>query len=93
MLIIFSTQELNRYLWKLKTAVFLHWGLKCAVPLAKYKSTSIKILRFARTATSSKYRQKGAYSFGLAILGNKGVQTRIRNGQKNLFLIKHNCFV
>ncbi len=32
MLFIFSTLELNRNLWQLKTAVFLHWYLICAVP-------------------------------------------------------------
>jgi hypothetical protein len=29
----FSTPELIRNLWQLKTAVFLHWCLICAVPL------------------------------------------------------------
>ncbi len=33
MLFIFSTPELIRNLWQLKTAVFLHWCLICAVPL------------------------------------------------------------
>ncbi len=33
MLFIFSTPELIRYLWQLKTAIFLHWCLMCAVPL------------------------------------------------------------
>ncbi len=28
----FSTPELIRHLWQLKTAVFLHWCLICAVP-------------------------------------------------------------
>ncbi len=32
MLFIFSTPELIRNLWQLKTAVFLHWCLICAVP-------------------------------------------------------------
>jgi pentapeptide MXKDX repeat protein len=31
----FSTPELIRNLWQLKTAVFLHWCLLCAVPLYK----------------------------------------------------------
>ncbi len=35
MLIIFSTPELIRNLWQLKTAVFLHWCLLHAVPLAR----------------------------------------------------------
>ncbi len=33
MLFILSTPELIRNLWQLKTAVFLHWCLLCAVPL------------------------------------------------------------
>ncbi len=33
MLFIFSTPELIRNLWQLKTAVFPHWCLICAVPL------------------------------------------------------------
>jgi hypothetical protein len=33
MLFIFSTPGLNRNLRQLKTAVFLHWCLLCAVPL------------------------------------------------------------
>jgi hypothetical protein len=33
MLFIFSTPELIRNLWQLKTAVFLHWCLIWAVPL------------------------------------------------------------
>jgi hypothetical protein len=36
---------------------------------AKYMSTSIKTLRPAHTATSSKVRQTGAYSIGLTISG------------------------
>jgi hypothetical protein len=32
MLFIFSTPDLIRNLWQLKTAVFLHWCLICAVP-------------------------------------------------------------
>ncbi len=35
MLLIFSTPELIRNLWQLKTAVFLHWCLICAVPFDK----------------------------------------------------------
>ncbi len=34
MLFIFSTAELIRNLWQPKTVVFLHWCLKCAVPLS-----------------------------------------------------------
>jgi len=30
----FSTPEINRNLWQLKTAVFLHWCLICALPLS-----------------------------------------------------------
>jgi hypothetical protein len=33
MLLIFSTSELIRNLQQLKTAVFLHWCLVCAIPL------------------------------------------------------------
>ncbi len=33
MLFIFSTPELIRNLWQLKTAVFPHWCLICALPL------------------------------------------------------------
>jgi hypothetical protein len=33
MLFIFSTPELIRHLWHLKTSVFLNWSLICAVPL------------------------------------------------------------
>ncbi len=32
MLFIFSTPEIIRHLWQLKTAVFLHWCLICVVP-------------------------------------------------------------
>ncbi len=31
--VLFSTLELIRNLWQLKTAVFLHWCLTCVVPL------------------------------------------------------------
>ncbi len=34
----FSTTELIKNLWQLKTAVFLHWCLICAVPLTLHKS-------------------------------------------------------
>jgi hypothetical protein len=30
----FSTPVLIRHLWQLKTVVFLHWCLMCAVPLS-----------------------------------------------------------
>ncbi len=33
----FSTPEFIRNLWQLKTAVFLHWCLICAVPLTIFK--------------------------------------------------------
>jgi hypothetical protein len=36
MLFIFSTPELIRNLWQLKTVVFLHWCLICAVPLGYF---------------------------------------------------------
>ncbi len=35
MLFIFSTPEIIRNLWQLKTAVFLHWCLLCAIPFCK----------------------------------------------------------
>jgi hypothetical protein len=35
MLFIFSTPELIRNLWKLNTAVFIHWCVIRAAPLAK----------------------------------------------------------
>ncbi len=35
--VLFSTPELIRNLWQLKTAVFLHWCQTCAVPLATWK--------------------------------------------------------
>jgi hypothetical protein len=38
MLFIFLTLELNIDLWQLKTAVFLHWCLICAVPLSQCKN-------------------------------------------------------
>ncbi len=31
MLFTFSTTVLNRHLWQLKTVVFLHWCLICAI--------------------------------------------------------------
>ncbi len=37
MLFIFSTSELIRNLWQLKTAVFLHWCLLRAVPFLKFQ--------------------------------------------------------
>jgi hypothetical protein len=50
MLFIFSTPELNRNLWQLTTAVFLHWCLICDVPLKPMegnieKLNKIKILK------------------------------------------------
>jgi hypothetical protein len=36
MLFIFSTPELIRNLWQLKTGVFLHWCIIRAVPLGKF---------------------------------------------------------
>jgi hypothetical protein len=36
MLFIFSTPEVIRNLWQLKTAVFLHWCLLCALPLFSF---------------------------------------------------------
>jgi hypothetical protein len=41
MLFIFSTPELIRHLWQLKTAVFLHWCLIHAVPLMAAVSTLV----------------------------------------------------
>ncbi len=49
MLFIFSTTELIRNLWQLKTAVFLHWCLIRAVPLLiaqqPHKSYMIKLVQ------------------------------------------------
>jgi len=54
MLFIFSTPVLIRYLWQLKTVVFLHWCLihaillftflKHAVPLAAFSKTLVTLL-------------------------------------------------
>ncbi len=41
MLFIFSTPVLIRYLWQLKTVVFLHWCLICAVLLYHYCSNVV----------------------------------------------------
>jgi hypothetical protein len=47
-LFIFSTPELIRNLWQLKTAVFLHWCLICAVPQHnKLERFAIKIFQKA----------------------------------------------
>jgi hypothetical protein len=46
MFFIFSTPELIRNLWQLKTAVFLHWCLICALPLKRIKLTPV--FRFQR---------------------------------------------
>jgi hypothetical protein len=37
----FSTPELIRHLWQLKTVVFLHWCPICAVPLIGLRTFSI----------------------------------------------------
>jgi hypothetical protein len=37
----FFTPDLNRNLWQLKTAVFLHWYLLCAVPLKECRENGI----------------------------------------------------
>jgi hypothetical protein len=42
----FSTSELIRHQWQLKTAVFLHWCLKCALP---FRSTWL-ILKDIKTS-------------------------------------------
>ncbi len=34
----FFNTRVNRYLWQLKTAVFLHWCLICALPLMTFAS-------------------------------------------------------
>ncbi len=43
MLFIFSVPVLIRYLWHLKTVVFLHWCLKCALLLADTGLSSCKL--------------------------------------------------
>jgi len=53
MLFIFSTPELIRNMWQLKTAVFLHWCLIWAVPLF-YNAQGAKV----STATPVKVEQK-----------------------------------
>jgi hypothetical protein len=45
MVFIFSTPELIRNLWQLKTAIFLHWCLICAVPLAFNLSNGVNNTR------------------------------------------------
>jgi hypothetical protein len=44
MLFIFSTPELIRNLWQLKTAVFLHWRLICSVPFQNLRVTKVNLL-------------------------------------------------
>ncbi len=39
MLFIFSTPEFIRHLWQLKTVVFLHWCLMCAVHMFIVQAT------------------------------------------------------
>ncbi len=49
MLLIFSTLELIRNLWQLKTAVFLHWCLIRAVPLTSARTpTSRSFIHLVR---------------------------------------------
>ncbi len=43
MLFIFSIPEVIRHLWQLKTIVFLHWSLICAVLLTHLLSRARKI--------------------------------------------------
>ena len=38
MLFVFSTQVLIRHMWQLKTVVFLHWCLICALLLSMLKN-------------------------------------------------------
>ncbi len=45
MLFIFSTPELIRNLWQLKTAVFLHWCLFRALPIEHVKSNFYTLVR------------------------------------------------
>jgi hypothetical protein len=59
MLFIFSTPVLIRHLWQLKTVVFLHWCLICAVSLFTFfkahclKNTSFKYFcHFLQTGSS-----------------------------------------
>ncbi len=46
MLFIFSTSVLIRHLWQLKTVVFLHWGLICAILLLKQHLSEKKFYNF-----------------------------------------------
>ncbi len=48
--IIFSTPQLIRNLWQLKTVVFLHWCLIRAVPLKSIKMLNISVDRTATVA-------------------------------------------
>ncbi len=52
---IFSTPELIRHTWQLKTVVFLHWCLICTVLLFTYFKAcrSIEIFRFVESDDSS----------------------------------------
>ena len=52
MLFTFSTPELIRNLWQLKTAVFLHWCLICA--LTHCEKTRIKTLNCSTKSTKGK---------------------------------------
>ncbi len=54
MLFIFSTTVLIRYLWQLKTVVFLHWCLKCTVLLKKHAAFVFLIKRFFFFVTDAK---------------------------------------
>ncbi len=66
MLLFFSTPELIRNLWPLKTAVFLHWCLICAVPLVlKVKGFADgQCLRLPIIAKGLFSRIRDSYRFG-----------------------------
>ncbi len=52
MLFIFSTPELIRNLWQLKTAIFLHWCLIYAVTLTNLPIGPLRLLRLQEIVKS-----------------------------------------
>jgi len=65
MLFSFSTPDLIRHLWQLKTAVFLHWCLICVVPLPMEQCALINVNNHLIINIYSYLETSGGKSFNL----------------------------
>jgi hypothetical protein len=89
MLFIFSPPELFRHLWQLKTVVFQHWYLKCAVLLtSKKKRLRPPAMYPTLVYTYSMYAESKYKRCGAA----KKISASCENASSAMFLRRHKLF-